>query len=84
MTAQIRFLVNLPDYETIQRPLPIVFKSKFSKLISIVDCFEIFIDRPKNLHARGNVYSNCKKNHSTVKVFIACNPLGSVTFLSKT
>ena len=82
MTAKLRFLVHLPDRETIQRTLPSVFKSKFPKLSSIVDCFEIFIDRPKNLHARAKVYSNYKK-HSTVKVFIACNPLGSVTFLSK-
>lgn len=82
MTAQLRFIVHLPDHETIQRPLPSVFKSKFPKLTSIVDCFEIFIDRPKNLHARANVYSNYKK-HSTVKVFIACNPLGSVTCVSK-
>jgi hypothetical protein len=84
MTAKLRFLVHLPDRETIQRTLPSVFKSKFPKLTSIVDCFEIFIDRPKNLHARAKVpvYSNYKK-HSTVKVFIACNPLGSVTFLSK-
>jgi len=52
MTAQLRFIVHLPDHETIQRPLPSVFKSKFPKLTSIVDCFEIFIDRPKNLHAR--------------------------------
>jgi hypothetical protein len=72
MTAKLRFLVHLPDRETIQRTLPSVFKSKFPKLTSIVDCFEIFIDRPKNLHARAKVYSNYKK-HSTVKVFIACN-----------
>jgi hypothetical protein len=52
----------LPDRETIQRTLPSVFKSKFPKLTSIVDRFEIFIDRPKNLHARAKVYSNYKKN----------------------
>jgi hypothetical protein len=70
MTAKLRFLVHLPDCETIQKTLPSVFKSKFPKLTSIVDCFGIFIDRPKNLHARAKVYSNYKK-HSTVKVFIA-------------
>jgi hypothetical protein len=60
--------VHLPDCETIQKTLPSVFKSKFPKLTSIVDCFGIFIDRPKNLHARAKVYSNYKK-HSTVKGF---------------
>ena len=62
MTAKFRFLVHLPDRKTIQRTLLNVFKSKFPKLTSIVDRFEIFIDRPKNLHARSKVYSNYKKN----------------------
>ncbi|XP_076083481.1 uncharacterized protein LOC143054364 [Mytilus galloprovincialis] len=82
MHAKLGFLVHWPDRETMQRTLPSVFKSKFPRLTSIVDCFEIFIDRPKNLNARAKVYSNYKK-HSTVKVFICCNPLGSVTYLSK-
>ena len=54
----------------------------FPRLTSIIDCFEIFIERPCNLKTRVEVYSNYKK-HSTVKFLIACSPLGTVTFLSK-
>ncbi|KAJ8050600.1 hypothetical protein HOLleu_03863 [Holothuria leucospilota] len=39
------------------------------------------MDRPANLKARAQVYSNYKK-HSIVKYLISCNPLGAVTFLS--
>ena len=62
--------------------LPPLFKSKFLRLTCIIDCFEIFIDAPKGLKAKAQCYSNYKK-HSTVKFFIACTPLGSISFLSK-
>ncbi|CAC5410034.1 unnamed protein product [Mytilus coruscus] len=81
MHAKLDFLIHWPDRETIQQTTPGIFKAKFPRLTAIVDCFEIFIERPKNLQARAKVYSNYKK-HSTVKFFIACNPLGVVTFLS--
>ena len=78
MTAQIRFLVNLPDHETIQRPLPIVFKSKFSKALWIVSKFSLTVQR---IYMHVEMFIPIvKKPHSTIK---ACNPLGSVTFLSK-
>ncbi|CAG2190183.1 unnamed protein product [Mytilus edulis] len=53
MHAKLGFLVHWPDRETMQRTFAFLyFKSKFPRLTSIVDCFEIFIDRPKNLNAR--------------------------------
>jgi len=77
----IGFLVRWPDRESIFSVIPAVFKEKFPRLTSIIDCFEIFIDAPKNLHARAQCWSNYKK-HCTVKVFICCNPVGAITFLS--
>ena len=74
-------MVRWPERETLKQTLPAVFKFHFPRLTGIMDCFEIFIDRPKNLEARAQVYSNYKK-HSTVKVFIVCSPLGAVTYLS--
>ena len=61
--------------------LPKIFKQEFPRLTSIVDCFEIFVERPSRLNARAQLWSNYK-HHSTVKVFIACTPLGSVSYLS--
>ena len=79
--CHIGFLVHWPDREDIFRTIPPVFKSKFPRLTSIIDCFEIFTDAPKDLHAHAQCWSNYKK-HCTVKVFICCNPHGAVTFLS--
>ena len=81
MAEKMDFLVHWPDRETLTQTLPGIFKEKFPRLTCIIDCFEIFIDRPANLLARAQSYSNYKK-HSTVKVFLGCTPLGSVSFLS--
>ena len=77
----VGFLVRWPEREGIFKVIPTVFKAKFPRMTSIIDCFEIFIDAPKNLHARAQCWSNYKK-HCTIKVFICCNPVGSITFLS--
>ena len=61
--------------------MPPIFKYHFPRLTCIIDCFEIFIDRPINLKARAQVYSNYKK-HSTVKYIISCSTLVAMNFLS--
>ena len=65
----------------IRLTIPTVFRQNFPSLTGIIDCFVIFIDRPKSLKQHAQVYSNNKK-HSIVKYLISCNPLWSVTFLS--
>ena len=79
--SKMNFLIKWPDREIMFSTLPGVFALKFPRLTCIIDCFEIFIERPRSLLARAQCYSNYKK-HSTVKVFIACTPNGSVSFLS--
>ena len=79
---KMSFLTKWPDHDANMRTIPHIFRQYFSQLTGIIDCIEIFIDRPKKLDARAKVYSNYKK-HSTVKFLIACTPQGSVSFLSK-
>ena len=81
MYYKLKFLIHWPDRDYIRQTIPAVFKQYFPKLTCIIDCFEIFIERPGKLNARAYVYSNYKK-HSTVKYLIGCNPLGAVSFLS--
>ena len=78
----LSFLIKWPDHDAAIHTIPPSYKKYFPRLTGIIDCFEIFIDRPKNLKARAQVYSNYKK-HSTVKFLIACTPQGSISFLSK-
>lgn len=59
------------------------FQFSFGKKTTIIiDCFEIFIERPSNLLARAQTFSNYK-HHNTVKVLIAITPQGSICFTSK-
>lgn len=81
MYAKLKFLIKQPDREATFRTLPPEIKAKFPKLTSIIDCFEIFIDMPGEFVARQQTYSNYK-HHTTVKVLIACSPLGAITFIS--
>ena len=46
------------------------------------DCFETFIESPRNLLTRAQCYSQYKK-HTTIKIFRSCTPLDAVNFLSK-
>jgi hypothetical protein len=77
----ITFLVAWPDRERIRSTIPPVFKSLFPRMTSIIDCFELPIERPSNFKARAHVYSNYKKT-TTIKALIVCNPHGAITYLS--
>lgn len=50
--AKIGFLVHWPDRECIFKTIPPHFRAEFPRLTSIIDCFEIRIESPKNLKAR--------------------------------
>lgn len=80
--AKVWVLVKFHDRARVFQTIPPVFKSKFLHLTCIVDCFEIFINMPKNLKARAQCWSNYK-HHCTIKVFISCSPLGYVNYISK-
>ena len=59
------------------------FRSKFGcKITAIIDCFELFIDRPSNLSARALTWSTYK-SHNTAKFLIGITPQGTICFISK-
>ena len=71
-----------PDRESVRKTLPYIFRVTFPKCVSIIDCFEIFIERPSNLDSKAQTYSNYK-SHNTVKYLISMSPQGFVNFISK-
>ena len=81
MYINLKQLVIWPDKETLQYNLPCVFQGRFRQVRCIIDCFEIFIERPLSFTARALTYSNYKK-HNTVKVLIAVSPTGSIAYIS--
>ena len=74
-------LIIWPDRATIRQNLPKSFKKKFRNCACIIDCSEIFIERPSNLTASAQTWSNYKHNN-TSKYLIGLSPTGDVMFLS--
>jgi hypothetical protein len=61
--------------------MPISFRKFFNNCCVIVDCTEVFIERPSDLLAPAQVWSNYK-HHSTVKFLLGITPQGTISFVS--
>lgn len=70
-----------PESNHITDNLPAAFKDKYPRCVSIIDCFEIFIERPSSLDSRASTYSNYK-SHNTAKYLISITPQGFINFIS--
>ena len=63
--------------------MPLCFQQAFgTKVTVVIDCFEIFIDKPTNLLARAQTFSSYK-HHNTIKVLIGISPQGAISFVSE-
>ena len=83
MAVRLDFLIFWPDCEELQKTMPLYFRATYgSKVVGIIDCYEIKIERPSNLLARGSTWSQYK-HANTVKVLIAVAPQGVTTFVSE-
>ena len=83
----ISYLVDLlhwrwPERDTLQKSMPMCFRASFKdKVAVIIDCFEVFIERPSNLLSHAATWSSYK-HHNTVKVLLGIAPQGIVSFAS--
>ena len=82
MFIHLKFLIKWPTQELCHANMPQVFKDLYPRTRSIIDCSEIFIERPYSYQARAQTYS-CYKKHNTVKFLISITPCGAVSYLSK-
>ena len=74
-------LILWPDRDALKKTMPMVFRKHYPTCVVIIDCFEIFIDRPTNLLARAQTFSSYK-HHNTVTYLIGVAPQGTVSFIS--
>ena len=75
--------ISWPEHEDLWHTMPKCFQYSFGKKTTvIIDCFEVFIEKPSNFLARAQTYSNYK-SHNTIKVLIGISPQGTVTFVSQ-
>ena len=83
MDCRLQPLIVWPDCGDLWRTMPQCFQFSFGKRVTvIIDCFEVFTNRPSNLYARAQTYSSYK-NHNTVKILIEITPQGSISFVSQ-
>ena len=70
----IRLTPLIERSEELWRTMPRCFHYSFVKKATIIiDCFEIFIERPSNLLAIAQTFSNYR-HHNRVKVLIGITP----------
>ena len=81
IAAHMTNLIVWPDHGIIRRHFPQSFKKNFKDCVCMIDCSEIFIERPKNLTARAQTRSNYKHNN-TSKYLIGITPAGAISFSS--
>ncbi len=79
--VRLKRLIIWPDRDSLLETMPMVFRKHFPKCVVIIDCFEIFLERPTNLLARAQTYS-AYKHHNTVKYLIGVTPQ-AVSFISE-
>jgi len=81
--VRLRGFVYWPERDELRMSMPMDFRKHFGlKVVCIIDCFEIFIERPSNLLARAKTWSSYK-HHNTVKFLIGIAPQGCITYLSR-
>ena len=61
--------------------MPMCFRALYQKVAVIIDCFELFTEKPSGALNQVQTYSNYK-HHQTVKYLIGISPQGTVTFIS--
>ncbi|XP_041354152.1 uncharacterized protein LOC121371985 [Gigantopelta aegis] len=82
MYIKMKPLVSWPERDELIKTMPMQFRKHLgTKVAIIIDCFEIFIDRPSNVLARAQTWSSYK-HHNTAKYLIDITPQGSISFIS--
>ncbi len=70
-----------PSKACVQQTMPKCFKDIYPSVRVIIDCTEIFIEKPSSVHYQSQTYSNYK-HHNTAKGLIGISPSGAVSFVS--
>lgn len=82
LQLQKSFLIQWPKRDILRKTMPVPFRRFFRNYCVIIDCTEVFIERPSDLLARAQVWSNYK-HHTTLKFLMGITPQGTVSFVSK-
>ena len=82
MDIRLSFLITWPDQESLHKTMPFCSRPNYGlKVTSIIDCFELFIEKPSNLLAKSCTWSQYK-HYNTAKYLISITPQGVISFVS--
>ena len=75
-------LTRIDFWESLRRNLSRGGPHFGTRCAVIIDCFEVFLERPSNLRAQAATWSSYK-HRNTVKFLIGITPQGVISFISK-
>lgn len=78
-------LASIPIWPTrkqVDKHMPESFKRTYPTTSCIIDCTELFCQRPSSLATQSSLYSHYK-SHVTYKGLVGISPSGSITFVSQ-
>ncbi|XP_056636272.1 uncharacterized protein LOC130444923 isoform X1 [Diorhabda sublineata] len=81
LSKYLKELILWPAANKIAERLPIAFRSRYSKVQSIIGCFKIRIQKPSNPLHESLTWSEYKRCN-TIKYMVSCTPDGLVNFIS--
>ncbi|XP_018909250.2 uncharacterized protein [Bemisia tabaci] len=82
LSAYFQIFVYWPEKRNILMTLPISFRANYKDVVSIIDCFEIELEKPSNALNQSQAWSEYKKGN-TAKYLLSCTPNGFINFVSQ-
>ena len=80
--VKMKSLIIWPERDILKETMPMDFRKHCPSCAAIIDCFEVFLERPTNVLARAQTFSSYK-HHNTIKYLIGITPQGTVCFISE-
>ncbi len=82
ISQHLSALIYWPTADKIREHLPVPFRFRYSDVVSIIDAFEIEIQKPTNAMLQSLTWS-AYKHCNTIKYLISILPDGCVSYISK-
>jgi hypothetical protein len=82
IASKLAFFLKWPARDNLLIDMPPIFKQLYPKCVSIIDCFEVFIQRPGYLTTRAQTWSNYKHNN-IIKFLVSITSTGTISYLSR-
>ncbi|KAJ2952578.1 hypothetical protein O0L34_g6901 [Tuta absoluta] len=82
ISSSMKSIIYFPPSTDVLLNLPIPFRKRYSQVQSIIDCFEIQIEKPTNAVKQALTWSDYK-SCNTLKYLISITPDGFINYISE-